>query len=99
MQVTERRFRSEMKQISGRVTYPGRKHSTMKKRNELQPGSPSEIGPGLEDLIRRDTRQITQQAIDAELSDLLARYENVKTSTRVDFGSGERKINHVACIL
>ena len=52
----------------------------MKKSNEKQSGSPSsEIGLGLEDLIRQGARQVIQQAIDAELAHLLEQYENVKT--------------------
>jgi len=53
----------------------------MKKRTEMQsPGLP-EIGLGLEDLIRQGARQVIQQAIDAELAQLLEQYENVKTIT------------------
>ena len=40
----------------------------MKKSNKKQLGSPSEIGLGLEDLIRGGARQVIQQAIDAELA-------------------------------
>ncbi len=52
----------------------------MKKSNEKRSGSPSsEIGLGLEDLIRQGARQVIQQAIDAELAHLLEQYESVKT--------------------
>lgn len=54
----------------------------------MQPGSPSEIGLGLDDLIRRGARQVIQQAIDAELAHLLERYANVKTCT------GSRAVVH-----
>ncbi len=53
----------------------------MKKSNEKQsPGLP-EIGLGLDDLIRQGARAVIQQAIDAELAQLLEQYENVKTLT------------------
>ena len=39
----------------------------------------SEVGVGLEDLIRRGARDVIQQAIEAELAQLLEQYENVKT--------------------
>jgi transposase-like protein len=51
----------------------------MKKRTEEQAAGPSEIGLGLDDLIRRGARQVIQQAIEAELGELLERYGNVKT--------------------
>jgi len=39
----------------------------------------AEIGLSLDELLRRGARQVVQQAIEAELAVLLARYENVKT--------------------
>jgi transposase-like protein len=39
----------------------------------------SEIALGLDDLIRQGARQVIEQAIEAELAQLLAQYENVKT--------------------
>lgn len=51
----------------------------MNKRNENQSVGLSEIGLGLDDLIRRGARQVIQQAIEAELTQLLDHYENVKT--------------------
>src|ERR1700757_4335679 len=39
----------------------------------------SEVGLGLDDLVRQGARQVIQQAIEAELSALLERFENVKT--------------------
>ena len=51
----------------------------MKKRNEVQVAGPSEIGLGLDELIRRGARQVIQQAVEAELMHLLEQYENVKT--------------------
>ena len=53
----------------------------MKKRNELLSDSQSEMGLGLDDLIRRGARWVIEQAIDAELAELLSQYENVKTFT------------------
>jgi transposase-like protein len=53
----------------------------MKKRNEMQVAGPSEIGIGLDDIIRRGARDVIQQAIEAELAQLLQQYENVKTLT------------------
>lgn len=53
----------------------------MKKGNEKQSSGPSEIGLGLDDLIRRGARQVIEQAIEAELAQLLEQYENVKTLT------------------
>lgn len=38
-----------------------------------------EIGLGLDELVRRGARQVIQQAIEAELAQLLDRYANVKT--------------------
>lgn len=51
----------------------------MNKRNEKQAVGLSEIGLGLDDIIRRGARQVIQQAIEAELTQLLDHYENVKT--------------------
>jgi transposase-like protein len=53
----------------------------MKKSNEKQSGGLPEIGLGLDDLIRRGARDVIQQAIEAELAQLLEHYENVKTLT------------------
>lgn len=58
----------------------------MRKSNEKQADGPSEIGLGLEDLIRRGARQVIQQAIDVELAQLLECYENVKTFTGQEDG-------------
>ena len=53
----------------------------MKKSNGKSfPGLP-EIGLGLDDLIRRGARQVIEQAIEAELAQMLEQYENVKTLT------------------
>ena len=38
-----------------------------------------EIGMSLDDLVRRGARQVIQQAIEVELTQLLEQYENVKT--------------------
>jgi transposase-like protein len=51
----------------------------MKQSNEKRVAGLSEIGLGLDDLIRRGAREVIQQAIEAELSQLLDQYENVKT--------------------
>lgn len=51
----------------------------MKKRTEEREAGPSEMGLGLDDLIRRGARQGIQQAIEAEWGQLLERYDNVKT--------------------
>jgi transposase-like protein len=53
----------------------------MKQHSEKQSGGLSEIGLGLDDLIRQGARRIIQQAIEAELAQLLEQYENVKTLT------------------
>jgi len=53
----------------------------MKKINEEQSFRLSEISSGLDDLIRRGARQVIQQAIEAELFELLEQYTNVKTFT------------------
>jgi transposase-like protein len=39
----------------------------------------SEIGVGLDEMIRRGARQVIQQAIDAELAELLGQFSNVTT--------------------
>ena len=53
----------------------------MKNRNEKQSSGLSEIRLGLDDLIRQGARQVIQQAVEAELAQLLEQYENVKTLT------------------
>lgn len=49
-----------------------------KHKQEMQ-GSPEAIGMGLDELVRRGARQVIEQAIEAELSELLAQYSNVRT--------------------
>lgn len=49
-----------------------------KDKQETANGLP-EIGVGLDELVRRGARQVIQQAIEAELAQLLDRYANVKT--------------------
>ena len=39
----------------------------------------AEIGIGLDELVRQGARQIIQQAVEAELAELLAQFENVRT--------------------
>ena len=39
----------------------------------------SEVGVGLDELIRRGARQVIEQAINAELAELLERFSNVTT--------------------
>lgn len=51
----------------------------MGKHKQETQGSPEEIGMGLDDLVRRGARQVIQQAIEAELAELLAKYANVTT--------------------
>lgn len=51
----------------------------MKQSNEKQAVGLSEIGLGLDDIIRRGAREVIQQAIEAELAQLLEQYENVTT--------------------
>lgn len=51
----------------------------MKQNSEKALPGLAEIGLGLEDLIRQGARQIIQQAVEAELAQLLEQYENVKT--------------------
>ena len=53
----------------------------MSNRNEKQSSGLSEIGLGLDDLIRQGARQVIQQAVEAELAQLLEQYQNVKTIT------------------
>ena len=49
------------------------KHS-QERQNGLQ-----EIGLGLDDLVRRGARQVIEEAIEAELAELMERFGNVKT--------------------
>jgi putative transposase len=49
-----------------------------KDKQETTNGLP-EIGLGLDELVRRGARQVIQQAIEAELAQLLEQYANVKT--------------------
>lgn len=51
----------------------------MSKFTEKEVVGLSEVGLGLDDLVRQGARQVIQQAIEAELSALLERFENVKT--------------------
>jgi len=53
----------------------------MNNRNEKPSSGLSEIGLSLDGLIRRGARQVIEQAIEAELAQLLEQYENVKTLT------------------
>ncbi|MPW20576.1 IS256 family transposase, partial [Paraburkholderia sp. CNPSo 3157] len=39
----------------------------------------SGVGLGLDELVRHGARQVIQQAIEAELSELMERFANVKT--------------------
>jgi transposase-like protein len=50
----------------------------MNKFTEKAVGGLSEVGLGLDELVRHGARQVLQQAIEAELSALLERFENVK---------------------
>ena len=50
----------------------------MNKFTEKEVAGLSEIGLGLDELVRRGARQVIQQAIEAELLSLLERFENVK---------------------
>ena len=43
----------------------------------------TELGLGLEELIRRGARELIQKAIETELGELLSRYGNVSTLRRV----------------
>src|SRR3954447_14189030 len=59
---------------------PNRNPPPMKKVTEETGAGKSEARPsGLDDLIQQGARQIIQQAIEAELTTLLERYDNVKT--------------------
>lgn len=49
----------------------------MGKVTQEQLGNPSELGVDLEALIRRGARELIQKAIEAEVAELLASYENV----------------------
>lgn len=49
-----------------------------KDKQETENGLP-EIGVGLDELVRRGARHVIQQAIEAELAQLLEQYANVKT--------------------
>ena len=51
----------------------------MKQDTQEQTAGLSEIGLGLDDLIRHGARQVIQQAIEAELEQLLEQYRNVRT--------------------
>ena len=51
----------------------------MNKHKELKTCSPSEIGVGLDELVRRGARQVIQQAIETELAQLLEEFGNVET--------------------
>lgn len=51
----------------------------MKKDKQETANGLQEIGVGLDELVRRGARQIIQQAIEAELAQLLDQYANVKT--------------------
>jgi len=51
----------------------------MNKDKQNQQNGLEEIGMNLDDLVRRGARQVIQQAIEAELAQLLEQYENVKT--------------------
>lgn len=51
----------------------------MKHRNDKAADSPSEVSLSLEDIIRRGARDVIQQAIEAELAELLSRFANVTT--------------------
>lgn len=52
---------------------------TMSHANDKAVNSPSEVGHSLEDIIRRGARQVIQQAIEAELAELLNSFANVTT--------------------
>ena len=51
----------------------------MKQNTQKQAPGLAEIGLGLDDIIRRGARQVIQQAIEAELAQLLEQYDNAKT--------------------
>jgi hypothetical protein len=56
---------------------------TMRKDMQKQEIGLPEIGMSLDDVIRRGARQVIQQAIEAELAQLLEQYENVKTVSAI----------------
>lgn len=51
----------------------------MTKVTQKRGDRPSELGQSLEELIRRGAQQVIQRAIEAELAELLATYDNVET--------------------
>lgn len=51
----------------------------MGKHKQETQDRPEAIGMGLDELVRRGARQVIQQAIEAELAELLAQYSNVTT--------------------
>jgi len=51
----------------------------MKKDTSEQSVGQSEVGLSLEELIRRGARDLIQKAIEVEVEQLLAEYENVRT--------------------
>lgn len=51
----------------------------MKQNTHKQAAGLAEIGLGLDELIRRGARQVIQQALEAEFTQLLGQYDNVKT--------------------
>lgn len=51
----------------------------MRKDKQNQESGLQEIGMSLDDVVRHGARQVIQQAIEAELAQLLEQYENVKT--------------------
>lgn len=53
----------------------------MTKHKQETQASPEGMGLSLDDLVRRGARQVIQQAIEAELAELLAQYSNVRTLT------------------
>ena len=55
------------------------KPSTMSKDTEKAVVGLSGVGLGLDELVRHGARQVIQQAIEAELSELMERFANVKT--------------------
>lgn len=55
------------------------KPSTMSKDTEKAVVGLSGVGLGLDELVRHGARQVIQQAIEAELAELMERFANVKT--------------------
>lgn len=51
----------------------------MKHDKDIAADRPSAASLSLEDIIRRGAREVIQQAIEAELTELLSQYANVKT--------------------